>query len=238
MPMTDRDNYGYGRSGRRTYSHLNGRDDRFSDYTSLVGPDHFKEVIYNTPYPLTVTQVKEFLNIYDDSQDSLINVHIPVVYDILTGVLGYPSAPAAFIVNVPVSWEFQLTPNSLVVIPIAVVGDVSGATVLFQPKAGAGHRAIDPKLDRTGREPSILIEPDDWQWMIENIDDDLDSPISIRLDVSGIQSQDTIDYCGKLLFVDAYSNRQFDETVPSTGFATERTMRSIRAHLGRLKRRV
>ena len=234
----NRDSYGYGRGSRRTYNYLQNRDDRFSDYTSLVGPDHFKETIYKTPYPLTLAQVKDFLNIYDDSQDSLINVHIPVVYDILTGVLGYPSAPATFFVNVPVSWVFELTRNSLVRIPIAVVGDVSGLTFLFHPKAGAGHRAITPKIDRSGREPAILIEHDDWQWMIENIDDDLDSPISIRLDVSGIQAQGTIDYCGKLLFVDAYSNRQFDETVPSTGFATQRTMNSIHRILGRLKRSV
>ena len=226
-----------GRGTRHTYNRQT-RDDRFSDYTSLIGPDHFKETIYTTPYPLTQAQVKDFLNIYDDSQDDLIDQHIPVVYDILAGVLGYPSAPATFVVNVPVSWEFELTRNSLTRIPIAVVGDVSGLTFLFQPKAGAGHRAITPKMDKSGREPAILIEHEDWQWMIENIDDDLDSPISIRLDVSAIQSQDTIDYCGKLLMVDMYTNRQFDETVPATGFATARTMNSIHRILGRLKRRV
>ena len=237
--MTDRrDNYGYGRTGRQTYNHLGGTDDRFSDYTSLVGPDHLKQVIYKTPYPLTLAQVKDFLNIYDDSQDDLINQHIPVVYDILTGVLGYPSAPATYVVNVPVSWGFELSRNSLARIPIAVVGDVSGLTLLFHPKAGAGHRAIDPKIDPSGTEPAILIEHEDWQWLIENMDDDLDSPISIRLNVTDIPSQDTIDYAGELLFVAAYTNRQFDETVPSTGFATVRTMNSIHRYLGRLKRSV
>ena len=121
-------------------------DDRFSDYTSLTGPpDHFKETIYSTPYPLTQAQVKTFLNIYDDSQDDLIDQHIPVVYDMLTGVLGYPSAPATFVVNVPVSWEFELTRNGLTRIPIAVVGKVSGLTFLFQPKAGAGPPRHNPE---------------------------------------------------------------------------------------------
>ena len=72
-------------------------------------------------------------------------------------------------------------------------------------------------MDRSGREPAILIENDDWQWLVENIDDDLDSPISIRLDVSDIPSQDTIDYCGRLLMVDMFSNRQFDETCRPPG---------------------
>ena len=137
---------------RHTYNRQT-RDDRFSDYTSLTGPDHFKETIYSTPYPLTLAQVKGFLNIYDDSQDDLIDQHIPAVYDMLSGVLGYPSAPATFVVNVPISWVFELTVNGLIRIPIAVVGDVSGLTFLFQPKAGAGTASLSRRW--TGRAASL-----------------------------------------------------------------------------------